>query len=109
MEQKPDVMQNIDPKDTTHSEKKLNLPMVALMLNIIPYFLFLIWRDVFMLFFISIFPIAGFKVGIVALCHGKRRIGTLGQVISVIAIAWPLVFIASTILLGSVGALVFNM
>ena len=71
--------------------------------------MFLGQPHVIILFLISIFPIAGVVVGIVALCYGKKRIGKLGQVISIIAIAWPLVFIITTILLDNVGALAFGM
>ena len=109
MEQTPNDKQNTGSDDTILIEEKLGLPITALLLNIIPYFLFLGSLNVFTLLLIGIFPISGVVVGIVALCYGKKRIGTLGQVISIVAIAWPLVFIATTILLDTAGALTFNM
>ena len=109
MDQKPSDVQNTGSEDNNHSEKKLNLPIAALLLNIIPFFLFLGSLNIFTLYLIGIFPIAGVIVGIFALCYGKKRIGTLGQVISIIAITWPIVFIVTTILLDAVGALTFNM
>ena len=109
MEQNPNDIQNTSSDDTILIEEKLGLPITALLLNIIPYLLFLGQPNVFILFLIGIFPVSGVVVGIVALCFGKKRIGTLGQVISTIAIAWPIVFIITMILLDNVGALTFNM
>ena len=107
MEQNPNDVQNTS--STILIEEKLGLPLTALLLNIIPYFLFLGQPNVFILLLIGIFPVIGVVVGIVALCYGKKRIGKLGQVISIIAIAWPIIFIVTTILLDTAGALTFNM
>ena len=104
MESKPTDMQN-----TNECNEKSHLPLVALLLNIIPFLLFLMGRDVIFLVLISIFPISGFIIGMVALCYGKKRIGTSGVVISIIAIAWPLIFIVTVLMLDSVGALAMNM
>ena len=109
MEQNQNGLQNTDGEDTIQSGKKSNLPIVALLLNVIPYLLFLASRDIIFLILIGIFPIAGFIVGITALCLGKKRIGERGLVISQIAVAWPLVFIATYITFGAVGALTFRM
>ena len=109
MDQKPNDEQNMGSEETMLIEEKLGLPITALLLNIIPYLLFLGQPNVFILLLIGIFPIIGVVVGIVALCFGKKRIGKLGQVFSIIAIAWPIVFIITMVLLDNVGALTFNM
>ena len=87
----------------------ISLPSIALLLNIIPYVLFLMSRNYIILMLLSIFPIIGFLVGITALCFGKKRIGKPGMIVSAIAVAWPLVFVATAVLLNSVGALMFDM
>ena len=89
--------------------KRLDFPIAALLLNIIPFVLFLGHPDVFVLVFISVFPIAGVIVGIAALCKGKEHVGKAGMIISAIAVAWPLVFIVTTSFLSGTGALTMNM
>jgi len=90
-------------------ENKSRLPITALLLNIIPFVIFIGNPDVIVLAVLSIFPFAGFIVGVTALCFGKKRIGKTGMVISIIAVAWPVVFVAAVILIGAMGALTFNM
>ena len=112
MEQKPTDTSNAkstDSEGVTANKKKSALPIVALLLNVIP-FLYFIWNpDVIMLFLISIFPFAGFIAGIVALCSGKKRIGTPGVILSALAIAWPIVFVAVVMLFSYTGSLIFIM
>jgi len=109
MEQKPNETQTTNKKITQSTEYKLGLPITALLFNIIPYLLFLVESDVFILIFISIFPFIGFLLGIVALCRGVERIGKHGRIISIIAIAWPVVFVLTTLLFSATGALTMNM
>ena len=109
MEQKPDNIQNTNSVDVIHDKKSTRLPVIALLLNIIPFILFLGQPDVILLILISVFPFAGFIVGIVALCYKKERIGKQGVIISIIAIAWPLVFIITVLLFDATGSLTMNM
>ena len=109
MKQKSGDAQRARYEKTVRNKKKpgclVCLPVIALVLNIVPYVFFLMVPSPLILFLIGIFPIIGFVVGVVALCCGKKRIGRPGQVISIIAVAWPFVFVATITLLDRVGAL----
>ena len=113
MERKHDNIETTSSDESSGNLKTsgciISLPSIALLLNIIPYVLFLWGRNFMVLILLSIFPIIGFLVGIIALCFGKKRIGKPGVIISIIAVAWPIVFVATTVLLNSVGALMFDM
>jgi len=87
------------------TKPKIVLPIIALMLNILPFLLFLMTPSIIILFLISIFPFIGFILGIVALCKGKKRIGTPGLVLASLAVAWPLVFFITFLLLEATGSL----
>ena len=109
MERKPDNIKITDSEENNGNNKKFGcimcLPYTALLLNLITYILFLIWPSPFIIFLFGIFPIIGFLIGIIALCCGKKRIGKLGMIISLVAIAWPFIFIATIQLFGRAGAL----
>ena len=109
MEQKNTDAQNTDSENVVHSKRKLGIPIVALLFNIIPFLLFLMNPDVILLFLMSIFPIVGLLLGIISLCLGKRRIGKPGVILSIIAIAWPIVFIAVIFSFSATGSLTMNM
>jgi len=95
-------MQNMYTDETTPNKNKLGVPVVALLFNIIPYILFLV-QPIIIIFFPAIIVFTGFGVlvGIAALRDGKKHIGIRGVVISIIAIAWPLIFIATVFLVMS--------
>jgi len=103
MEDKSVDTQNVDYENTTRIEKKLGLPIVALLLNVLPFIYFVVNPDVIMLILISLFPFCGVIIGIVALCYGKKRIGTLGVILSIFAIVWPIIFVAAVVLFSYTG------
>ena len=90
-------------------KNKLALPITALLLNIIPYILFLWEPSIIFLFLIGIFPIAGVLVGIVALCKGRKHIGKQGVILSWAAIAWSIVFLVTMIAFSATGGLLLGM
>ena len=98
-----------------NKSNKIGLSIFALMLVFAPVFAYLL-AYVFggivpaPLLAISLFgPIAGITVGIVSLCKGKKRIGSLGVVLSSIAVALPIIFVATILLAASTGAFIIGM
>ena len=87
------------------TQPSLALAILALLFNIIPFVLFLISPHLIILLLLSIFPFAGTIMGIAALCQGKKRIGKAGVIISAIAVAWPLVFVVTVIVLTTTGSM----
>jgi len=102
-----------ESQESDIQKPSIRLPMIALCLVISPVFLLflvaLIPQLFIFLLFAVIFPFVGFILGITALVQGKKRIGTAGLVISITAIALPIVVIGAFILLVETGALVFGM
>ena len=80
--------------------------LISLFSYINPIFLFLsfiFWPVTLLL------PIAGVIIGIISLSLGKERIGSKGILISLIAIALPIISVAGTILGVKTGAVVMGM
>lgn len=92
---------------------KIGLPIIALALDFAPIlFVFLasLHEAFLVLLLIGIFsPIIGIILGIIALCQGRKRIGTAGIIISIIAIILPIIFVITVILLLQTGAIVIGM
>jgi len=109
MEDNFDNEQNENSKKKATDEESSFPPVIALLFSIVPFILLLMSRDVFVLFFISIFPLVGFLMGVGFLCSGKARISKTGMVIAIIAVAFPIIFISTVILFDATGSLTMNM
>lgn len=89
----------------TGPPKSHPLPYVALALTFfVPFFISFInpiikWGEAFFSAIALLSPIAGVLTAIIALCLGKKRIGTAGKIISIIVIAVPLCAIAGILAL----------
>ena len=97
---------------------EITLPVISVILDLLPVlfaflgsFLNSITNYAFAeLFLISLFaPIIGVITGIISLCQGIRRIGVIGVVLAVIAIAAPFIFVFSVIIGFKTGAIVISM
>jgi len=110
MEHKPVDEQNSEI-EVTNSDKRTKMPLsaVALMFSVIPFLLFLPNRNIFLLFFISIFPFIGFILGIFALCESKNRVDKFNKILSIGAVVFPIAFALIVMMLDSLGALTFSM
>jgi len=80
-------------------KNKIGLPLIALGLDFLPVLLVYInsltqGAISFILLLIVALPIAGLITGIVALSQGKGKIGIVGKIIAIIAIALPVIVIA---------------
>ena len=88
--QKQDTAEN-----TAKMEQKITLPVVALFLDLFPFFpifltsLHLEIRSFFWFVFLTA-PILGLLLGVFSLTLGKKQIGTAGRIFAIIAIALPL-------------------
>ena len=98
---------------TALPQKKMWLPFIALALDFAPvlFISLAVLHQMFVsLLLIGIFsPIFGIVLGIVALSQERKRIGAVGVIISVTAIALPIVFVLTVILLLRTGAFVIGM
>jgi len=84
---------------------KLVLPIIALLLNVYPYYLFLRSLHYLFLFWLAPFVLVGLIIAIVHICLGKKRIGRPAMIISIVAAAWPLVFTGTVVLMHNMNAL----
>jgi len=110
VENSHDKEKNIDSKNIVPQKRKSRLPIIALIFSCIPVFvslviilLSMIWTPYILFLLLAImlysilglpFYIIGIIIAIFALYKRKERIGTMGQVLSIIAIAWSFVSIA---------------
>ncbi|MDR1538328.1 MAG: hypothetical protein LBU32_10095 [Clostridiales bacterium] len=83
------------------SKKEIGLPLIALGLNLFPWLLFfaasltqLQVLTSFAFHFMVLSPITGLIMGVISLCQGKARIGMAGKILAIVAIAWPLFWVA---------------
>ncbi|MCL2028827.1 MAG: hypothetical protein FWG97_00165 [Deltaproteobacteria bacterium] len=105
-------------------QKKIASSLVALMLGTVPALLFLgasfsgglfsilvIFGFMFFPFslILVLSPFVGVIIGIKCLCQEKDKIGTAGYVISIMAIALPIVLVATIISRSNQGAYVIGM
>ncbi len=61
------------------------------------------------LFLIAVIaPVVAVGMGIASLCMGKKKIGTAGVVMSSVAIAVPVIFVITVVLLFSTGVAVIR-
>ena len=91
-----------DNQDNVGKKQKpdLRLPLVALVLSFWPFVFHGFSFNVYIPELILILsPVAGLITGVYALMQGKRRIGTLGKVIALVAIILPGLVIAVLIVL----------
>ena len=94
--------------------KKIRLPLIALLLDFTPVLFIALaslgtaLSGVFLLGVI-LSPVAGMIVGAAALVQGRGQIGTAGVIIAGIAVALPIVFVATVMLLFTTGAIAFGM
>lgn len=119
------VMNNLysDSQSTAEAvpqKRSVLLPIVALTLDFSPLALFGLISllnaldiemssfAVFIFLLMVLMPVAGMMSGIASLCIDKYK-GAAGKIIAVIAIAFPIVFVVSVILLLQTGAIVFSM
>ena len=100
---------NTDSEIPRQDKPKLGLPITALALNVIPYIIFVIEQNVFLLILIGFLPIIGVILGVIALCLGKKRIGKLGVILSIIAVIWPIIFIVTIMLFDYTGSQIATM
>ena len=64
---------------------------------------------VLILFLITVIaPVVAVGMGIASLCMGKKKIGTAGVVMSSVAIAVPVIFVITVVLLFSTGVAVIR-
>ncbi|MDR0310793.1 MAG: hypothetical protein LBJ21_04320 [Acidobacteriota bacterium] len=98
-------------------KKEIGILIAALVFDIAPVIMFFLVRH-FSLFatfassiglFIILSPIVGIVIGISFICEGKKRIGSVGVTLSIIAIALPFAFIAIIILRIATGSIVVGM
>lgn len=82
---------------------KLVLPIIALLLNVVPFSMFLMTPHSLLLFLLGGFPLVGFIIAVVHICIGEKRIGRPAMIVSIIAAAWLLVFVWAVILMTSAG------
>ena len=101
--------EQLNPGEQIQEKKVLALPIAALLLNVIPFCLFLLEPNVIFLLLLSIFPFIGFILGFVSLCLGKKKIGRKGIIIAAIAVIWPIIFIITVVIMNSTGALLMIM
>lgn len=87
----------------------LILSIFALLLNVIPYILFLMEPHILVLLLLSAFPFMGIIIGIITVCLGEKRIGRPAMVMSAIVLAWPVVFVTTVILMTNTGVMRMNM
>lgn len=95
------------------------LPILALALDLacIPSLLIALFLlaepfSVFSLLFflaVPILPVAGIGVGVISLSRGVAKVGVWGFVLSIIAIALPVIFVAVAIPLYSSGVIVISL
>lgn len=110
-------MNNNDKQENRN--KKSVLPAIALELDIFAVICFFLgWGCFysgvlyvvggFLFLATALLPFGAVITGICALCRGKRRIGTVGIVCSVIAIALPILVVLITVLVFSTGLAVIR-
>jgi len=94
-------------------KNEIGLPVMALIFSTAPFLIALLARindGLSALFLISILmPIFGIIMGITSLGAGKKKIGVPGMIISITAIALPVGFVLSVILLVQTGAVAIGM
>jgi len=91
--------QDVKPETALNQKNEIGLPLLALWFSVFPFLLNYLFSGVgsfssFLLLFLVLSPIAGLITGVSSLKRGKRRIGLIGIVISIIAIIIPLAFVA---------------
>jgi len=78
--------------------RQAGLPLLAVGLDLVAVVLFLglpfFPRPSFLLLLASLAPIAGIILGVVGLRRGRKRIGTVGFILAIVAIALPLSVVA---------------
>ena len=88
------------------SRRQIGLPLLAVGLDLVAVVLFfgssLFPMPSFLLLLASLAPIAGIILGIVCLRRGRKRMGTLGFILAIGAIALPLSVVA-LIVVFSIG------
>lgn len=89
------------------STKKITLPVIALMLDFLPFAVFYLrfFNSGFESFAIMLFllcPIVGLILGVVAISKGKKVVGKAGMIIAILAVSLPLL-LATLIILFYVG------
>ena len=117
----PPGQENIDTQQISspdaQQKKDLRLPVIALCLVLSP--VLQLWITSLLspglstvLLASVILPTAGVIAGIASLCQGKKRIGTAGMIMSIVAVALPAIAVGIVflfIMLVNTGALVFGM
>lgn len=86
------------PKENLTSKKKVVLPIIALLFEILP-FVFVTFRGIsgVVLLLMLILPIVGFILGVSSLHKERAKIGTVGMIIAIIAVALPILLIGAII------------
>jgi len=99
MESNIDDTHDVISTITIQHKNEIGLPLIALGFDILPI-LIVFLRSLFsglssfVLLFILVSPIAGLIMGVVSLSRGEKRIGIVGKIIAIVAIALPLVMVA---------------
>lgn len=118
MENNFDNVKNIDSAADISKKKSLRLPITALAFDFLPVLIVLIgsltplyrYLGIIPLLIAILSPFAGIMTGMIALFNGRKKIGKLGVVLSVGAIALPIIFVLTIILLvARTGALIIGM
>ncbi|MDR2749071.1 MAG: hypothetical protein LBC41_00290 [Clostridiales bacterium] len=106
-------MSNAENAPDEACQKKSILPAISLALDFMPVLcvlLALINRQLLAILPIGILlPIVGIVLGIVSLCLGRKRIGTIGVVLSSTAVALPVIFIAALLLIPRFAGFLLGM
>ena len=97
------------PETLVDRTKKNTMPLsiAGLVLNAIPFAIFLLYPHIMVLLLLSMFPFAGSILGIIALCFGRTGIRPGVKVIAVIAAVWPFIFAIITMFYARADALLF--
>ena len=102
MEDQITTAQETNPTPAIRHKNKIGLPLIALGLELVPIplmFLSSLFESSsslllsFLLLLVALLPVAGLVAGIFALSRGKKRIGTAGMVLSIIAVALPVLIV----------------
>ena len=83
---------------TIHRKNEIGLPLLALGLDLIPILLVFLSSlglglPSFVLLFMVLSPIVGLITGVISLSRGKERIGIVGKILAITAIALPLILV----------------
>jgi len=98
MENQFNDTQDTKPENVISQKKEVGLPLLALGFSVLPFLVYYLFSGLgsfasILLLYLVLSPIAGLITGILSLTKGKRRIGTIGIIISIIAITIPLAIV----------------